>query len=336
LTALRVSPILWIGRPPIKILSYRSDAMSINFTCPHCGATTDVADRYAGQTGPCARCGKTVTVPLPGGGMPFPGDMPPAKRGLGAGWIAAIVIVAVLFVLLTCGGVLLAVLLPAVQAAREASREAARRIVCNCQLKQIGLAMHVYQQNYGCFPPAFVPDKNGKPMHSWRVLLLPFIEGGDGVYKDYRFDEPWDSPHNRALASRMPEVFGCPSDGPRGATTSYAMIVGRHAISDGPTAHALRDITDGASNTIMLVEATQAHINWMEPRDLNVKNMRFQINGNGDPNVAKNEISSPHARGANVLLCDASVHYLSDSVDPKLLEALTTIDGGEGVTPPDF
>ena len=86
----------------------------------------------------------------------------------------------------------------------------------------------------------------------------------------------------------------------------------------------------------MVAEATEAHINWMEPRDLDVQNMQFRINGGGNPNAAKNEISSPHPGGANVALCDGSVRFLSSSLDPKLLEALTTINGREAVVPPEY
>jgi prepilin-type processing-associated H-X9-DG protein len=308
--------------------------MPINYTCPHCGVTTDVADDYAGQSGPCAQCGKMITVPMPAGGSPFPAGMP-QKRGMGTGSIIAIVLAVVLAVAIVCGGVLVALLLPAVQAAREA----ARRITCNNNMKQIALAMHNYAQKYKSFPPAYVADKNGKPMHSWRVLILPFMEE-DSLYRDYRFDEPWDSPHNRALAARMPHVYACPSESPTGTPnthTDYAMIVGPNTISDGPTAHRFSDFTDGTSNTIMVVEAAAAGINWMEPRDLDFTKMQFRINGgrNGNSNAKQNEISSPHARGANVALCDGSVRFFSDTVDPKLLKAMTTINGGETVALPE-
>jgi prepilin-type processing-associated H-X9-DG protein len=300
--------------------------MPINFTCPYCGATTEVGDQYAGQSGPCAHCGKMVTVPLPGGMSPPTDAGRPVKQGIGTGAIVAIVLVVVLMVVLVCGGVLVALLLPAVQAAREA----ARRAMCTNNLKQIALAMHNYQQAYKTFPPAYIPDKNGKPMHSWRVLILPFLEQ-DAVYKQYRFNEPWNSPHNRALAAQMPRVYNCPSEGPaRGSETSYAMIVGPHTISDGPTAHTFRDIKDGLSNTLLVVEATEAHINWMEPRDLNVKDMQFHVGG------GKNEISSAHPMGADVAFCDGHVQFLSATTDPKQVEAMTTIDGGEKIQPPDY
>lgn len=306
--------------------------MPITFTCPYCGATTEVADQYIGQSGPCARCGKMITVPPPGGMSPPSDAVLPPRQGMGTGAVVAIVLVAAAAVILVCGGILVALLLPAVQAAREA----ARRITCNNNLKQIGLAFHNYQTAYKCFPPAYIPDKNGKPMHSWRVLILPFMEE-EALYKQYRFDEPWNSPHNRALASQMPRIYACPTEGPSTSSeTSYAMIVGPHAISDGPTARSIREIKDGLSNTIMVAEATNAHINWMNPRDLDATKMQFRIANGSNPNATKyNEISSPHSNGANVLFGDGSVRYLSSSTDPKKIEAMTTMDGGETITHAD-
>ena len=96
--------------------------MPINFTCPHCNSTTNVADIYAGHSGPCVHCGKIVTIPLPEGVSPFDGAGVPRKSGIGAGWIVTGVVVVVLVVILVCGGFLTALLLPAVQAAREAAR----------------------------------------------------------------------------------------------------------------------------------------------------------------------------------------------------------------------
>ncbi|HUT59516.1 MAG TPA: DUF1559 domain-containing protein, partial [Phycisphaerae bacterium] len=121
--------------------------------------------------------------------------------------------------------------------------------------------------------------------------------------------------------------------------------------SDGPTARRLSDIKDGSSNTIMIVEAASAGINWLDPRDLNTGPMSFVIYhgsvgrisdlpGMNDVNVPGmndvTEISSCHPGGANVLFADGSVRYLSASMDSKTLEAMTTIDGGEAVGAPDF
>ena len=308
--------------------------MPIHFTCPHCGTTTNVADQYAGQSGPCIRCSKTITVPGPdGAASSFSGTGAPPKRGLGTGTIILIVLGASLPVVLVCGGILAGLLVPAVQAAREA----ARRVQCTNNLKQIGLALHNYEAANHCFPPAFIPDENGKPMHSWRVLILPYIEE-QALYREYRFDEPWDSPHNSALAARMPSIYHCPSEGETdGIETSYAMIVGPHAFSDGPTLRKMADITDGLSNTIMVAEASGAGINWLEPRDLDVERMTFQMRSTNDPQEPNSsDISSSHPGVANVVLGDGSVRSLSDTLDTEALKAMTTIDGGEYEKMPDF
>jgi prepilin-type processing-associated H-X9-DG protein len=223
---------------------------------------------------------------------------------------------------------LLNVYLPAIRRAREEGRQ--ERCVEN--LKQIGLAMRAYHQQYGCFPPAFVPDKNGKPQHSWRVLLLPLLDRQD-LYARYRFDEPWNSANNAALARHMPRVYQCPSNPETSGTqTGYAMLVGPHAISDGPTPRRVSDIKDGLSNTILVAEAADAGIHWLEPRDLDTTKMVFRINpiATGANGGTCDEISSRHPDQANALFCDGSVRPLSsDSLTRKAVEARTTIDGDD-------
>jgi prepilin-type processing-associated H-X9-DG protein len=309
------------------------NVMPVNFTCPHCGATTEVADQYAGQSGPCAHCGKMVTVPLPGGMSPPTDVGRPVMQGMGTGAIVAIVLVVVLLVALVCGGVLAGLLLPAVQAAREA----ARRAQCSNNLKQISLALLQYEQAHGCFPPAYIPDKNGKPMHSWRVLILPYMEE-KGLYDQYRFDEPWDGPHNKTLAFQMPRVYACPTGAsPGGVMTSYAMLVGPHAFSTGPKGRKISEIIDGTSNTIMVAETANLGVNWMQPQDLDVGQMRLAVNGGRSKGSTRGtEISSSHPGGAYVAFCDGSVQLLSDTVDGKTLKRLTTIDDGEAIDPRSF
>jgi prepilin-type processing-associated H-X9-DG protein len=220
--------------------------------------------------------------------------------------------------------------LPAVQAAREA----ARRAQCTNNLRQIALAMLSYENRYGCFPPAYIPDKNGKPMHSWRVLILPYLERTD-LYKQYRFNEPWNSPHNRALAAQMPRTYACPDDySPGGEMTSYAMLVGPHAFSPGPKGRKVSEIRDGTANTLMVAEVADSQVNWMEPKDIDAEQMPPQINGRHSP--GNPGISSHHPRGANVAFCDGSVQSLSDSIDPQTLKRLITIDDGGAINRADF
>jgi prepilin-type processing-associated H-X9-DG protein len=292
--------------------------MPIQFTCPQCGCQTQVDDRFAGQTGPCRTCGATVTVP----GTPTgPFAPPPPSRSSSS--------TPVLLVALGCGGaalllgvpILIALLLPAVQAAREA----ARRSQCANNLKQIGLAMQNYADVHGTFPPAYLADANGRPMHSWRVLILPYLDSSD-TYSRYKFDEPWDGPNNRQLASVTPPAYRCPSDSaslPTSMMTNYAAITGPGTIFDGPLATKLSEVTDGLSNTIVVAETSGAAIHWMEPRDLDVQQMTFSING------SPADISSHHPQGAQAAFADGHMSFLQASMTAQALRALTTKAGGD-------
>ena len=289
--------------------------MPVSFTCPHCGLHTNVADGYAGQSGPCVRCGNMITVP---GGS---GVVVPVPRAGGGMPILVIVVVVALAVVLSFGGILVALLLPAVQAAREA----ARRSQCTNNLKQIALAVHNYHDTYKCFPPAVITDQNGRPMRSWRVAILPYLECTP-LYQRYNFNEPWDGPTNRALHNEAIATYRCPDDpSPVSTETNYVMIVGKGAFGGLPNeAVRIYDIRDGLSNTIMIVEVTGSGIHWMEPRDLSVEEIQRGINdGSGK------WISSHHPGGANVALCDGSVRFLPQTVDREMLRRL--IDPKDGM-----
>jgi hypothetical protein len=291
-------------------------------TCPQCGTTTDVADDSSGQTYPCTHCGKTLTPPSVGNVTPkwFQLDVswPSLRNG-------------VLFIMLIVGcdaaGIGVSLLLPAVQAAREAGR----RQKCSKNLTQIGLAMQSYHQEYGSFPPAFIPDRDGKPKHSWRVLLLPFLgHEGEALLCEYRLDEPWNSSHNMALARRMPSVYRCPADTPpSNSMTSYAMIVGPHAISDGPTSRKLTDITDGPSKTIMMAEYAGANICWLEPRDLDAEQIISIEAQPAAEQTQSGEILNCHSRLRHVLFCNGTDQFLDPATPETTVNAMMTIDGGE-------
>lgn len=299
--------------------------MPIQFNCPHCGAQTDVAEQYAGQSGPCAACGETITVP-PLSGTP---GYSTSKKGSSLAIALVVMLVIAMGAFLFCGvgfwffartrSMVARMPVPTATVAAPAdSRE---------NLRQIGMAMLMYHEAHGTFPPAYVADKDGKPMYSWRVALLPYLEH-QWLYDRYRLDEPWDSPQNRALAAMMPEVYRSPDDRGGGPTrTSYLMIVGPDTISDGPTAHSIEEIQDGSSGTILVAEAASSGVNWTEPRDLDAEKMRFRVNaGSGDC------IQSNDPAAAHVLLCDGAVVRLAPSTDPKQVQAMTTIAGGEAVS----
>jgi len=290
--------------------------MPIEFTCIHCGASNEAADEYAGQTGPCAGCRKTIVVPPLTRKTPH---RPVKQRSLASLAIGLVVwgLVALLLV---------ALILPAFQGVRKSGRSP-----CSNNLKQIGLALHNYHNGYGSFPPAYIPDEDGRPMHSWRVLILPFLEQRQ-LCEQYDFNEPWNSPHNLDVAGEMPPGFHCPKDKRAGRTdTSYVMLVGPGAFSEGATPTTIADFADGTSNTIAVVEMSDSGILWTEPRDLHIEGTRFMMNDN----VAASP-RSRHPGGVNTLSVDASVRYISDEIPPEQLNALITRAGGESTKDFDY
>jgi Protein of unknown function (DUF1559) len=168
-------------------------------------------------------------------------------------------------------------------------REVTRDVACIGYISNLSYLLRAYYAKHKHWPPAYIADKNGRPMHSWRVLIL---EDSAGPWFDaYNFSEPWDGPRNRKLAHNMPPIFACPSDPPAKALsqTSYVAITGPGtAFHDGQTGSA--DIPGDPGRTILIAEVAHSGINWLEPRDLDVNAMSFAIN---DP--SRTSISSEHA-----------------------------------------
>ncbi len=171
---------------------------------------------------------------------------------------------------ITTSGVLIGMLLPAVQQVRAA----ARRVQALNNLRQMALALLNYESAHGHFPPAYTVDDDGNPLLSWRVTILPFLEQNE-LYQQFHLDEPWDSPHNRALADQMPEVFSHPSYALTGNKTVFVAPVGEDSIlSPGPIdfpdkGNEIASITDGLSNTAMVTTVNEANaVVWTSPEDL--------------------------------------------------------------------
>ncbi len=230
---------------------------------------------------------------------------------------------------------LLLMLVALLQPAPCVSHEAARRVQCNNNLKNIMVAMKSYSTKYGCYPPAYTVDEKGQRMHSWRVLLLEFMDRK--LYDQYDLSRPWNSPGNLAIVEKLGgkescRLYHCPTemeDPQSSANTSYVMLVGPKAFSAGPTGRKPTEITDDPGNTLAVVEMSPSGILWTAPYDLNVAEMSFKIN---DPGAAG--IRSCHSNGASVAFCDGAVRFCCNGSQDfeKYLKALATVNGGEDMS----
>jgi prepilin-type processing-associated H-X9-DG protein len=155
-----------------------------------------------------------------------------------------------------------ALLLPAVQKVREA---AARTQSAN-NLKQMALAMLNFESAQRRFPAAAICDAAGKPLLSWRVAILPYVEQ-DNLYRQFKLDEPWDSEHNRKLIPLMPAIYALPAAPTKRGETHYRVFVGGGAGFEWRQGPRIAEITDGTSNTIAIVEAAQS-VPWTKPDEL--------------------------------------------------------------------
>jgi beta-lactamase regulating signal transducer with metallopeptidase domain len=194
-----------------------------------------------------------------------------------------------------------------------------RRLDMN-NLKQIMLANHNFAatDESKAFPPAYIA-KNGKPLLSWRVAVLPYLDQKN-LYKEFHLDEPWDSDHNKALIAKMPATYKSPHSKLTDGRTVYLTPRGAVTTFPGETGVKLMQITDGLSNTIAVVEVDEDHaIPWTKPDD-------WQFDADHPKAGLAKEFG-----GIMVAVDDGSVRLLPNDLDPALLKAMFTIAGGEPV-----
>ncbi len=227
-------------------------------------------------------------------------SQPRNRTGSAAWWIVGILAV-VLVGVLVIAGILAALLLPAVQAAREA----ARRTMSMNNLRQFSLAMLNYETKNGTYPARAIFDEHGKPLLSWRVQMLPYLEQ-NALYQQFHLDEPWDSPHNKPLIAQMPGVYANANRPPDGKT-NYLVPIGKGTVFDGTKGVTINDITTGTSNTLLVVEADEDRaVIWTKPDDLEVDFDR-PLDGLGNFRPG----------GFLAAMCDGSVHSFSNTIDPQ-------------------
>ncbi len=287
--------------------------MPIQFACPHCGKQTVVADQYAGQTGPCAHCGNTITVPMSDLGAKGPTSAP--QSGGGASVLFVILGVLAVSTLVCCGGgfFLYRLGMAKVQVTQQ-------RVMSQNNLKQIGLALHMYHDTHGRLPPAVVTDANGKPLYSGRVLLLPFLEQA-GVYERFDKDKAWDSPENKTLSELPIGTFQDPANQTGNFSRSdYVFATGAGTVFDGNKSVKFRDVTDGLSNTVVVIGTTNGPTSWAAPTE-------WSIDSGTVP-------ASAHPDSILLLYADGSVRMMKPKFFGENMRALTSKGSGD-ILPPE-
>jgi hypothetical protein len=202
---------------------------------------------------------------------------------------------------------------------------AADRDLAINSLKQIGLAIHSYHDVYGHFPAAATYDKQGRPLLSWRVLILPYL-GQEALFKEFHLDEPWDSEHNKKLLAKMPKIYaaGPPAGAKAPGSTRYQVFTGKGTIFEGKKGLTIKDIKDGTSYTLLVVEAGEA-VFWTKPQDLPF-----------DSEKPLPKLGSARPEGFLALFADGSVRFMKKTTTEKVLRALITRNGGEEIHPSDY
>jgi prepilin-type processing-associated H-X9-DG protein len=212
-------------------------------------------------------------------------------------------------------GVLIALLLPT----RRSAREAARRTQCQNNLKQIALALQNYEDVFHCLPPAYTVDTDGKPLHSWRTLILPYIEQRT-LYDKIDLTKAWDDPANKAAYDSVVQVYRCPSAFVPGTKTTYLAPVCPGSCLQAVQPRPLAEITDKHDLTLLVFEVDTEHaVHWMSPTDASD---RLIVSFGESRHL-------DHPGGTQAAFVDGRVGYIGKQTKAAVLAALISAAGND-------
>lgn len=201
------------------------------------------------------------------------------------------------------------------------ARGAARRMQSTNNMRQFAIAMLNHEAEFRGFPAAYTSDDDGKPLLSWRVRMLPYLDQ-QPLYESFHLDEPWDSEHNKKLISAMPDIFASPGGSTEPGMTHFQTVRGTDTIFPGKDPVQIAAIRDGTSHTILIVEADKPVI-WTKPDD-------FQY----DPDNPMKGLGTLRREGFNAVFADGHSRRISPEIDPEMLRRMFTKGDGKPVEHP--
>ena len=215
-------------------------------------------------------------------------------------------------------GLLIALLLPAVRSSGEASRRAS----CSNNLKQIAIALRNYEAEYHALPPACTVDADGKPLHSWRTLILPYIEQ-KALYDKIDLTKPWDDPANQAARDTSVHAYHCPSANVPAGDTTYLAVVGPNSCLQSAAPRPLAEITDSHDLTLLVMEVDTGHaVHWMSPTDASEQLVQSF--------ASAGKLS--HPAGAQAMFVSGQIRFLEKYTRLATLRAFISIAGADDNT----
>ncbi len=198
---------------------------------------------------------------------------------------------------------------------------------CENRVQQIALALQLYHDEYRAFPPAYTVDAAGKPLHSWRTLILPhlFLRDGGQLYKQIDLSKPWDDPVNAAALAATPYVYRCPSayrSDSTGNLTTYLASVGPRAAFHGSQPRTRFDIQDNPSPALMVLEVPiDKAVPWMSPQDAD-ETLILSIGPDS-------KLAHHHQKVMMAVFADGKVKPLKATLPADKRRAIISINGGE-------
>ena len=312
----------------IRSTDATATTMAFYFTCPYCLHKTLVDEQLSGQRGPCVGCGKQVTVPAapqkhadniaPAEEKDAPSVIEPTRRRISRVAVKTGVFIAALVPVLVFASWSLAPTIAQLKARRDIA-------ACKQNLKRIALALNAYAVDYGTYPPPITFDATGKKMHSWRVLILPYL-GEKRLYERYDLSKPWDAIENSMMQASIPDVYVSPANSKAGIVgeSNYMLLTGPRTLFPAAGPFSPVNIGDGPENTLLVVETNNTTIPWTEPADLDVTTIAAPVG-------ALNGIGGTHQGGATVVFADGEPGWLPSDANKNVIDALVSPSGGEGI-----